>query len=47
MTLHSVGTTKHGRSYTFDLVNQEGKLLIYGLWEVGAADAQSQLDFFF
>ena len=47
MTLHSVGTTKHGRSYTFDLVNQEGKLLIYGLREVDATDAQSQLDFFF
>ena len=46
MTLHSVGTTKHGRSYKFDLVNQEGKLLIYGLREVGAADAQSQLDFY-
>ena len=47
MTLHSVGTTKHGRSYTFDLVNQEGKLLIYGLREVDATDAQSELDFFF
>ena len=47
MTLHSDGTTKHGCSYTtFDLVNQEGKLLVCGLWEVGAADAQSQLDLF-
>ena len=49
MTLHSDGTTKHGcsyTSYTFDLVNQEGKLLVCGLREVGAADAQSQLDLF-
>ena len=47
MTLHSDGTTKHGCSYTtFDLVNQEGKLLVCGLWEAGAADAQSQLDLF-
>ena len=47
MTLHSDGTTKHGRSYTtFDLVNKEGKLLVCGLREVGAADAQSQLDLF-
>ena len=44
ITLHSDGTTKHGRSYTtFDLKNQEGKLLACGLREVGAADAQSQL----
>ena len=47
MTLHSDGTTKHGCSYsTFDLVNQEGKLLVCGLGEVGAADAKSQLDLF-
>ena len=47
MTLHSDGTTKHDRSYTtFDLVNQEGKLLVCGLRKVGAADAQSQLDLF-
>ena len=47
MTLHSDGTTKHGHSYTtFDLVNKEGKLLVCGLREVGAADAQSQLDLF-
>ena len=47
MTLHSDGTTKHGRSYTtFDLVNQEGKLHVCGLREVGAADAQSQLELF-
>ena len=47
MTLHSDGTTKHGCSYTtFDLVNQEGKLLVCGLWEVRATDAQSQLDLF-
>ena len=42
MTLHSDGTIKHGHSYTtFGMVNQEGKLLIRGLWEVGAADAVS------
>ena len=47
MTLHSDGTTKHGRSFTtFDLVNQEGKLLVCGLREVRATDAQSQLDLF-
>ena len=42
MTLHSDGTIKHGHSYTtFGMINQEGKLLIRGLWEVGAADAVS------
>ena len=47
MTLHSDGTTKHGCSCsTFDLVNQEGKLLVCGLGEGGAADAKSQLDLF-
>ena len=47
MTLHSDGTTKHGHSYTtFDVINEQGKLLVCGLWEVGAADAQSQLDLF-
>ena len=47
MTIHSDGTTKHDRSYTtFDLVNQEGKLLVCGLREVRATDAQSQLDLF-
>ena len=46
MTLHSDGTTKHGRSYTtFDVINKQGKLLVCGLREVGAADAQ--LDLFF
>ena len=45
MTLHSDGRTKHGRSYTtFDVINEQGKLLLCGLREVGAADAQSQLD---
>ena len=47
MTLHLDGTTKHGGFYTtFGMVNQEVKLLICGLWEAGAADAQSQLDLF-
>ena len=44
MTLHSDGATKHGCSYTaFDVINEQGKLLVCGLREVGAADAQSQL----
>ena len=40
MTLHSDdGMTKHGRSYTtFDVINEQGKLLVCGLWKVGAAD---------
>ena len=47
MTLHSDRTTKHGCSYsTFDLVNQEDKLLVCGLGEVGTADAKSHLDLF-
>ena len=47
MTLHFDGTTKHGRSYTtFDVINEQGKLLICGLQEVGTANAQSQLDLF-
>ena len=47
MTLHSDGTTKHGHSYTtFDVINEQGKLLVCGLWEVRAVDAQSQLDSF-
>ena len=42
MTLHSDGTTKHGRFYTtFDLINEQSKLLVCELWEVGAADAQN------
>ena len=28
------------------MVNQEGKLLVFGLEEVGVANAQSQLDLF-
>ena len=48
MRLHSDGTTKHGRSYaTFDVINEQGKLLGCGLREVGAADAQSQLVLFY
>ena len=43
--LHFDETTKNGRSYsTFYIANQEGKLLICGLWKVGVADAKSQLD---
>ena len=47
ITLHSDGTTKHGPSYTtFDVINEQGKLLVCGPREVWAADAQSQLDLF-
>ena len=45
---HSDGINKHGNSYTVsDIVNQEGKLLVCGIWKFGAADAQSQLDLFY
>ena len=45
MTLHSDGTTKYGPSYTtFDVMNEQGKLLAFSLRQAGAADAQSQLD---
>ena len=44
---YSDGTTKDGCSYTmFEIVNEEGKLLVCALLEVGEADAQSQLDLF-
>ena len=47
MTLHSDGTSKKGRSYlTFDGKTNDGRLYVLGLREVGAADAQSQLDVF-
>ena len=47
LTAHSDGINKHGNSYTVsDIVNQEGKLLVCGIWKFGAADAQSQLDLF-
>ena len=45
MTLHSNGTTKHGRSY-ITYGKSEGKLLVCGFREVGAPNAQSQLDLF-
>ena len=48
MTLHSDGKAKHGHSYkTFDVINEQGKLLVCGLREVGAADAKSHLDLYF
>ena len=47
MTLHSDGTTKFGHSYTtFDVQKSDGKLLVVGMREVGAADAQTQMDLF-
>ena len=47
MTLHSDGTTKFGRSYTtFDVQKSDGQLLVAGMREIGAADAQTQLDLF-
>ena len=47
MTLHSDGTTKFGHSYTtFDVQKSDGKLLVVGMREVGAADTHTQLDLF-
>ena len=47
MTLHSDDATKFGRSYTtFDVQKSGGQLLVVGMREVGAADAQTQLNLF-
>ena len=47
MTLHSDDATKFGRSYTtFDVQKSDGQLLVVGMREVGAADAQTQLNLF-
>ena len=47
MTLHSDRPTKFGRSHTtFDVQKSDGQLLVVGMREVGAADAQTQLDLF-
>ena len=47
MILHSDGTTKKGRSYlTFHGKTNDGRLYVLGLWEVGGANAQSQLAVF-
>ena len=47
MKLHSDDATKFGRSYTtFDVQKSDGQLLVVGMREVGAADAQTQLDLF-
>ena len=46
-SLHSDGPTKFGHSYTiFDVLKSDGKLLVVGMREVGAAAAQTQLDLF-
>ena len=46
LTLHSDGTSKHGRSYaTYDIQAGED-VLVVGMREIGGADAQSQLDLF-
>ena len=44
--MHSDGTSKHVHSYTTFDVNTGEQMLVVGLWKVGGADAQSQLDFF-
>ena len=47
MTLHSDGPSKKGwSSLTFDAKSNDCRLYVLGLWEAGAADAQSQLDVF-
>ena len=34
--------TKHGSSYTtYDLIRDDGKFIVFGLWKVGAAVANS------
>ena len=42
MILHSNRMTKHGYSYTtYDLIRDDGKFIVFGLWKVGAAVANS------
>ena len=46
-TLHSDGTSKHGRGFTtYDISTNDGKVLVTGLREVASGDAESQLDLF-
>ena len=45
LVLQSDGTSKKGHSYiTFDATNNEGQFFVLGMREVGAGDAQTQLD---
>ena len=45
LVLQSDGTSKKGHSYTtFDATNNEGQFFVLGMQEVGAGDAQTQLD---
>ena len=46
LTLHSNGTSKHGSSYTTHDVQTGEDILVAGMREIKAADAQSQLDLF-
>ena len=46
LTLHSDGTSKHGRSYTTYDIQAGEDVLVVGMREIGGADAQSQLDLF-
>ena len=45
LVLQSDGTCKKGYSYTtFDVTNNEGQFFVLGMREVGAGDAQTQLE---
>ena len=45
LVLQSDGTSKKGHSYTtFDATNNEEQFFVLGMQEVGAGDAQTQLD---
>ena len=46
LTLHSDGASKHGRFYTTHDIQTGENFLVAGMKEMGAADAQSQLDLF-
>ena len=46
LTLHSDGTSKHGRSYTTYDIQVGEDVLVVGMREIGGVDAQSQLDLF-
>ena len=41
LTLHSNGTSKHGRSYTTHDIQTGADILVAGMREIEAADAQS------
>jgi len=44
-TLHSDGTSKHGRSFvTYDVVKESGEGLLLGLREIASGDSTTQLN---